>query len=117
MITLLPYLLQSLLGDTFADPSFCLDLPKSVPIIPETNESYLHELSHEKQQLPLKLSLAITIHKSQGLTINKTWIDLGKYEKLTGLTCVGLSRIRKLDDLIVEPLMFESLNLLSSIEY
>ena len=87
--------------DTYTGPRFCSDLPKRVAIIPENNESDLHGSSHERQQLPLKLSWAITIRKSQGLTLDKAWVDLGKSEKFTRLTYVGFSRVRKLDYLIV----------------
>ena len=51
-------------------------------------------------QLPLKLARAVTIHKSQGLTLNKAVIDVGKREFSTGLTFVACSRVRELKDLL-----------------
>ena len=96
--------------DTYTGPSFRSDIPRSVPIIPQTNESDLYGSSHERQQLPLKLSWAITIHKSQGLTLGKAWVDIGKSEKFTGLTYVALSRVRRLEDLIIEPMTLERLS-------
>ena len=49
----------------------------------------------------------MTIHKSQGLTLKECWIDLGSTEKVPGLTYVALSRVRKLSDIVIEPLSFE----------
>ena len=95
--------------DSYTGPSFCSDKPRCIPIIPETNESDLHGTFCERQQLPLKLSWAITIHKSQGLTLDKAWVDIGKTEDFVGLTYVGLSRVRKFQDLIVEPMTLERL--------
>lgn len=63
----------------------------------------------ERQQLPLRLASAMTIHKCQGLTLKKTWVDLGPSEKTSGLTYVALSRVKKIEDLVVEPMTLERL--------
>ena len=34
-----------------------------------------------KKQLPLKLARVLTIHKSQGLTLDKVTINIGKQER------------------------------------
>lgn len=48
-----------------------------------------------RQQLPLKLAWAMTIHKCEGLTLSKAWIDLGSSERSPGITYVALSRVKK----------------------
>ena len=62
-----------------------------------------------RQQLPLKLAWALTIHKSQGLTVPKAWVNIGKSEQTLGITYVGLSRVKKLPSLIVEPMTCDRL--------
>ena len=54
-------------------------------------------------QLPLKLAWAVTIHKSQGLTLDKVVIDVGKKEFSCGLSFVACSRVRKLKDILFMP--------------
>ena len=46
--------------DHYTGPS----LPECVPVCPITVTSHSLDTFHERQQLPLKLSWAITIHKS-----------------------------------------------------
>lgn len=56
--------------------------------------------SHCRRQLPLLLVYALTIHRAQGLTLEKTLVDLeGLF--CSGQAYVGLSRVRRKDDLFV----------------
>ena len=93
----------------YIGPSFCNDLPNCVPIPPVLAISDTLGSAHERRQSPLQLARSITIHKSQDLTINKVWINLGPSEKAAGLAYVALSRVRKLEGLIIEPMTHDRL--------
>lgn len=61
-------------------------------------------------QIPLKLGYAITIHKSQGMTLDACHIDLGKGAFAHGQTYVAFSRVRDFDRLsLAKPLRAEDL--------
>ena len=53
-----------------------------------------------RKQFPLKVAYAITIHKSQGLTLELILLDLGEFEFAAGFTYVVLSRVKRLIDLV-----------------
>ena len=50
-------------------------------------------------QFPVKLGWALTIHKSQGLTLNNMYLDTGRGAFDSGQIYVALSRVRKMEDL------------------
>ena len=86
--------------DTYAGPT----LPDgTVPIAPLRRTLFTTTKQCSRLQVPLKFAWAVTIHKSQGLTLDKAVIDIGKKEFSTGLTFVACSRVRQLSDLLFMP--------------
>ncbi len=51
----------------------------------------------------------MTIHKSQGQTLTKAVIDLGKGERVAGCTFVATSCVRSIHDIVFEPMTFDRL--------
>ena len=53
-----------------------------------------------RTQFPLRVAYAVTIHKSQGMTLNKAVVELGDYDFTRGLTFVAISRVRGIRDIV-----------------
>lgn len=71
------------------------------------NDRILKRVETSFTQYPLKLAWAITIHKSQGLTLENYAINLGDRQFTENLAYVALSRGRRFEDITLMNLLRE----------
>ena len=89
----------------YTGPKF-LDEPTVVPFSKFTfSADFDHNVT--RTQFPFHLGYGITIHKSQGATLDKVKVNLGPREFSMGLTNVALTRTKSYRDLAIVPCSYD----------
>jgi hypothetical protein len=98
----IPLVLVQLDEADYKGGSCLTTMPRVVPIYPEKSRFTLNGVDYEREMLPLKLSLADTIHSAQGTSVDEHNMvpPYGRHDDFTrGLTYVALSRNKMLKGL------------------
>ena len=86
--------------DEYSGPSIIPHVRNVIPIVSEVVQFDPRcGKTGGREQLPLMLGWAVTIHKSQGLTLTRALLGLGDREMAMGITYVGCSRVKSVHGL------------------
>ena len=91
--------------DNYAENGPCQRTSEGQPMIPITpvrREWEVNKVTYSWEMFPVVLAYAITVHKSQGLTLDKVVLDISAKDHSLGLTYVAISRVRSKQGLMFE---------------
>ena len=86
----------------YSGPDFPNYGPKIIPIFPVTCQFEYKGIPCSRTQFPLRLTYAIIVYKSQGLTLLRVVLNLDQREHCLGLSYVAISRVKALGGLMFE---------------
>ena len=94
--------------DEYIGPEFLQCRPGIVPVFTTTRQFEYKGAACSQTQFPLRLAYAITVYKSQRLTLLQAVLNLNQKEHCLGLSYVAVSRVKALDSVLFEvPFDFE----------
>ena len=73
-----------------------------VPIFRSKREFFRANIACSRSQFPVTIAYAITVHKSQGITVPCAVLNISDRDFAAGLTYVAISRVKSLDGLLFE---------------
>jgi ATP-dependent DNA helicase PIF1 len=88
--------------DEYTGPDFLGCGQGIIPVFPVTRKFEYQGTPCSRTQFPLRLAYAITVHKSQGLTLKRVVLNVNQREHCLGLAYVAISRVKALGGLLFE---------------
>jgi ATP-dependent exoDNAse (exonuclease V) alpha subunit len=86
----------------YSGPDFLNYSPKIIPIFPVTCQFEYKGILYTCTQFPLQLVYAITVHKSQGLTLLQVVLNIDQKEHCLGLSYIAILQVKALNRLMFE---------------
>ena len=88
----------------YVGPSYQKTISKCAPITPIKRSWFSGKTQCWRRMLPLKPAYGTTIHSSQGQSLDRVIINIGKKEFSNGLTYTAISRCKKIEMLAFKPM-------------